>query len=112
MENKFNQLCVWHGTILGNSSVEDFEAFFKDKGFRVKFAEEVVTNPDKDEFGNDVPETGGRHDLLFYIHDDDIPEFALKRFNLGIRWWEDVVKYNDNSDWYSEEILSKYPVKW
>ena len=112
MKNKFNQLCVWHGTILGNSSVDDFEAFFKNKGFRVKFAEEVVTIPDKDDCGNDVPGTGGRHDLLFYIHDDDIQKFALPRFNYGIRWWEDVVKYNDNSDWYSEEILNKYPVKW
>jgi hypothetical protein len=31
---------------------------------------------------------------------------------VGIRWWEDVVSYNDNSHLYSKEILDKYSVKW
>lgn len=111
-ENKFNQLCVWRGTLLGDKTPKDFEELFKLKKYRVKFAEEVTTNPDKDDCGNDIPGTGGRTDILFYIHDDDIQRFALFRFQLGISWWEDVVKYNKKSYLYSEEILKKYPVKW
>jgi len=107
-ENKFNQLCVWQGTVLGDSSIEDFINFFKEKlNARVKFCEEVKTNGSIER-----NEEGGRNDILFYIHDDNIPNFALNRFEYGIRWWEDVVSYNDNSYLYSQEILDKYEVKW
>jgi len=44
-DNKFNQLCVWPGTVLGDSTVEDFTNFFKNEfDVRIKFAEEVITN--------------------------------------------------------------------
>jgi len=107
-ENKFNQLCVWQGTVLGDSSIEDFIDFFKEKlNTRVKFCEEVTTNGSVER-----NEEGGRNDILFYIHDDDIPNFALKRFEFCIRWWEDVVYYNDGAYLYDQEILDKYSVKW
>jgi len=107
-ENKFNQLCVLQGTILGENSIQDFEQFFIDNfNARVKFCEEVKTNGSIER-----NEEGGRNDILFYVHDDDIPNFALNRFAYGIRWWEDVVSYNDNSYLYSQEVLDKYEVKW
>lgn len=113
MENKFNQLCVWMGTVLGDSPVEELVNFFQSElNTRIQFAEEVITNPSIDENNNLIPDTGGRHDLLFYVHDDDISSFAIKRLGMGIRWWEDVVKYNDNSHLYTSEVLSKYPPKW
>jgi hypothetical protein len=71
------------------------------------FCEEVITNGSEER-----NEEGGRCDILFYIHDEDIRKFALPRLSLGIRWWEDVVKYNDGAYLYSEEILKKYPVTW
>ncbi len=113
MKNKFNQLCVWTGTSLEDNSVEDLVNLFQSKfNARIQFAEETITNPDIDDNNNPILNTGGRHDLLFYIHDDDISSFALKRFNVGIRWWEDVIKYNKNSHLYTAEIVSKYPPKW
>lgn len=113
MAQTFNQLCVWEGTMLGDSSVEDFEKFFKDSmDVTVKFAEEVITNPDRDEYGNPVKDTGGRHDLLFYIADKDVTKFAIARLQMGIKWWEDVVSYNNRAYLYSQEILDKYPVTW
>lgn len=107
-ENKFNQLCIWQGTVLGDTPIEEFEQFFKNKfNARVKFCEEVITN------GNAfLGEEGGRNDVLFYIHDDDISHFALRRFEIGIRWWEDVVSYNNGSYLYDQEVLDKYAVKW
>lgn len=106
---KFNQLCIWPATMLGDSTAEEFEKFFSDEfnGVRVKFAEEVITNGSLER-----NEEGGRHDLLFFVHDDDIAKFAVPRLQFGIRWWEDVVKYNDCFYLYSEEILNKYPVTW
>jgi hypothetical protein len=108
MENKFNQLCVWPGTVLGDNTIENFEQFFKDEfDARVKYAEEVITNGSIER-----NEEGGRNDLLFFIHDEDVSKFAVKRLAYGIRWWEDVVSYNDGAYLYKQEVLDKYPVMW
>jgi len=108
MGNKFNQLCVWSGTTLGESTIEDFEKFFIDNlNARIKFCEVVITNGSVER-----NEEGGRSDILFYVHDNDVMGFAVKRFEYGIRWWEDVVSYNDGAYLYSQGILDKYPVKW
>lgn len=109
----FNQLCVWPATTLGSNTPQDLVDFFQDEfNTRIQFEQEVITNPDLDENGNEVEDTGGRCDLFFYVHDDDIASFALPRLQMGIRWWEDVISYNDNSHLYSKEILDKYPVTW
>ena len=108
---KYKQLCVWPGTVVGEDQVKDFEDHFKNQGWRVKYMEEVKTKPDV-ENGKVMDDTGGRNDLLFYIHDDDIGKFAVPRLGMGIRWWEDVVNYNDNSHLYTEKILDKYKIKW
>ena len=108
---EYNQLCVWPGVVVGEDQIKDFEDHFKNQGWRVKYSEEVKTKPDVKD-GKVVDDTGGRNDLLFYIHDDDIGKFAVPRLSMGIRWWEDVVNYNDNSHLYTEKILNKYKVKW
>ena len=93
----YNQLCVWPATIVGEEDKKEFIDFMKDTfDVRVKYYTEVLTNPDIDEDGNEVEDTGGRNDLLFHVHDDDISKFAVNRLTYGIRWWEDVIKYNDN----------------
>ena len=98
--NNYTQLCVMHDTTLGDYTPAYFEEFIKNQlDSRAKFEAEIVTD-------------AGRHDLLFYIHGDDISKFAVKRFEFGIRWWEDVIKYNDGAGDYSEEILNKYPATW
>ena len=97
----------------GKDDVKDLENFFKDEmGVRVKYKTEVLTNPDLDEDGNEVPDTGGRNDLFFYVHDDDIGKFAVPRLSMGIRWYEDVVSYNDGAYLYSEDFLEENPITW
>ena len=104
---KFNQLCVWPGTIVGKDQIKDFEKFFKDEmGTRVKYVEEIETLPTPDEEG-----TGGRNDAFFYVHDEDIDKFAIPRLSMGIRWWEDVLG-NGNGVLYPQEVLTKYPKTW
>ena len=108
---EYNQLCIWPGTVVGEDQIKDFEDHFKEMGFRVKYETEVETKPDVED-GEVVDDTGGRNDLFFYIHNDDVGKFAVPRLGMGIKWWEDVVSYNDNSHLYTKEILNKYAVEW
>lgn len=113
VENYYTQLCVWPSATMEDSSPEDFEKFILDEfeGTRVKFKCIQLTLPDKN--GHiEVPGTGGRSDLFFYVHSDDIGKFAAPRLLAGIRWWEDVVKYNGRCTLYSEEFLTQNPPTW
>jgi len=111
-ENNYNQLCVWPGTVLGDSDPKELEDFFLDEmDVRVKYHAEVETRPDI-ENGKAVSGTGGRNDLFFFIHSDDIGKFAVPRMAMGIRWWEDVIVYNDNSDLYTDEFIEANPPGW
>lgn len=103
----YKQLCVLEGTIVGDENVNDFETYFKEKmDVRVKYMEEIETLPTPDEEG-----TGGRNDVFFYVHNDDIMRFAVPRMLMNIRWWEDVLG-NGNGVLYPESCLAKYPKTW
>lgn len=87
----YNQVCVWPACALQETTPEKFEQDMKEYlGIRVQFLEEIETGSDLKN-GLPVPNTGGRHDLLFTIHDEDTPKFVLKRFQFDIRWLEDVL---------------------
>ena len=110
--NHFNQLVCWPAieplNTAGGDSINDFIEFFKRNGFRVKYATEFQTLPDEDDRSG---ETGGRNDVLFYIHDKDIPQFSIWRFQYGMKWWEDVLD-NGGGDIIPTKILDKYQYKW
>lgn len=109
---KFNQLCVWPGTLLAEGQENEFLSFMKEEfSARIQLAEVVLTLPDTDSDGKKVKGTGGRSDIFFYVHDDDIPTFAVKRLMVGIRWWEDVLG-NGGKALYPKSVLAKYPNKW
>jgi len=94
--------------MLGDNTEKQFEQFmFGEFDIRIKFCEEVITNGSVER-----DEEGGRHDLIFYIHDDDIERMAVIRLTYGIKWWEDVVSYNNGEYLYNQEILDRYPVSW
>ena len=104
----FNQLCVWAGVVLPVAfTPKEFEMFFQKQGFRVKFAEEVITLPDMKN-GKAVEGTGGRHDVLFYVHDDDIDSFILPRLQFRIRWWSGATYYISGSELYPTTVINKY----
>lgn len=86
----FSQVCVWPGTVLGKVTIDEFITFFKDEmDVRVQYLEEVLTAPDIKN-GRAVSDTGGRNDLFFAVHNDDVIKFAVPRLEMGIRWIEDV----------------------
>jgi hypothetical protein len=120
----FTQLCVWPGCIVlgpgilptsqkGIDAIKEFEKVMADEfsGTRVQYVEEILTLPDRTLKGDPVPGTGGRTDLFFYVHVDDISKFAVPRMAIGIRWWEDVLN-NGGGVLYPQRILEKYPKSW
>ena len=110
-KNNYQQLCVWQGVEVGDEKHE-LEKWVKEKlDSRIKYLTEVKTNPDTDEDGNDVPDSGGRNDVFFYVHEDDINKFAVPRLGYEMRWWEDVLN-NGGAHLYSEEFLAEHKPKW
>ena len=116
MEEGFTQVCVWPGTWVGKheAKIKAFEEWVYKSfgGTRVKYLEEVLTKPDKDDSGNPIEGTGGRSDLFFKVHDDDIDKFAVPRLLAGVRWWEDVLDNEWSEHLYPDEIYTKYPRRW
>lgn len=102
-KENFTQVCVWPGTVVGEESIADFQEWFLEEfGTRVQYLEEVVTAPDLVE-DVAVPGTGGRNDVFFAVHDDDIGKFAVPRLSVGIRWLEDIYG-NGHGHIYPERV--------
>ena len=97
-----NQVCVWPGTILPDDQIKVFVEYFAKQGYRIQYLETIMTSPDRGDTGHDIEGTGGRSDILFAVHDEDVWKFAIPRLQMGIRWIEDVL---DNE----EENRSIYP---
>jgi hypothetical protein len=88
------------GTIVKDDEIADFEKWFSEElNTRVQFLETIVTKPDSK---NDK-ETGGRHDVFFSVHNEDVGKFSIPRLSLGIRWIEDVLSKTN----YKKEIYPR-----
>lgn len=99
----YKQVCVWPGTIVGEDKISDFEKFMMDDfQTRVQYLEEIETYPD---ISGDL-KTGGRNDLFFAVHSNDIGKFAVPRLSVGIRWIEDVLsEVNYRNEIYPERVF-------
>lgn len=108
MEN-YTQLYCIHG--VSNSLEELYEILTEKFDCRFKMAGEYV-----------MPRTmfgpGGRRDVLFYVHADDVSKFEIPRAKYGkygIRFWEDVLIGAERVgmlEAYPEGIFEKHPTKW
>lgn len=102
-------LTLWQGTPVYKKDRDNIISFFQttfDVGITVVGC--VTTLPDRIN-ESDVPDTGGRYDFFFYVDNDDIPKFAVRRIPfVGMRWWEDVY-FNDQQSIYPQEFLNAYP---
>ena len=107
-KENYNQVCVIHGLLLEDGDVKDFEEKIKEVfGTRVQFLETIKTGPDLDLDGELVEGTGGRHDVFFAAHDDDLGKFAVPRLMNGIRWIEDVLaECNYRSPIYPKRVFN------
>jgi len=96
------QVCVWPGTTLEEGQEQDFEQFLlEDLGARGQYLEQITTNPD-----DSGP--GGRIDLFFAVHDDDIGKFAVPRLAYGMRWIEDAISAANGGNTLYPTRVEKY----
>ena len=103
--DEFGQVCVWPGVIV-DEEVDGFAEFMlKNFNARVLYLEQIETFPDRNEDGSCVEDTGGRNDLFFAVHRNDIGGFAVPRLGAGIRWLEDVLApVNGGAVLYPERV--------
>ena len=101
----YNQVVVWPGTLIKLEQLPEFKQFILDElGTRAQYLETILTAPDMTD-GSPVEDTGGRSDVFFAIHKDDINHFALKRLALGMRWIEDAIsEVNGGCVLYPERV--------
>jgi hypothetical protein len=106
LKKGFQQVCIWPATDLGDNTPKDFEKFIKTQfGARAQFLEVIETFPDLNN-GRHVEGTGGRSDLFFAIHSEDIHKFAIARLQYGISWVEDTLApCNYRSPIYPERVF-------
>lgn len=84
----YTQVCVFPALLVDENKIQEFTDQIKEKfDTRVQYLETILTKPDLD----DPENTGGRSDVFFAVHKDDIEKFAVKRLQYGIRWIEDVL---------------------
>ncbi len=108
----FTQLCVWEGMILEEGDEQGFITFMlQEFDVRVQYHTQVLTNPSIDGHGIPIRDTGGRNDLFFYVHKDDVGKFAVPRLKAGIRWWEDIF-FNGQEYLYQEHFVEEHPPTW
>ena len=94
---EYKQLVLWLGTIVGEENINEFEEYFKNEyGFNVKYHSEFkLLNENKNNC------------VLFYIHSEDIPKFALFRLNTDdMKWFEDYVENNPSE--ISDDVWNIY----
>ena len=103
LKNGYTQVCIWPGVLLvPKDEHPDPELYFcelikEQFGVRVQFLESVKTFPDVDESGDPIEGTGGRNDIVFAVHKEDIKRFAIPRLVAGISWVEDVMSLNNST---------------
>ena len=89
-KEEFTQVCIFTGLIVEDPK-EFEEQVLQRFGTRIQYLETITTKPDLDD-----PLTGGRLDVFFAVHKDDILKFAIPRLELGIRWIEDSLSELNN----------------
>ena len=84
----YTQVCIFPGLLVDQDKIQEFTDQIKEVfDTRVQYLETILTKPDVDNPEN----TGGRSDVFFAVHQDDIEKFAVKRLQYGIRWIEDAM---------------------
>tara|TARA_R110000751_G_scaffold24863_1_gene68084 strand:- start:209 stop:580 length:372 start_codon:yes stop_codon:yes gene_type:complete len=87
----YNQICAWLGVVVKNAdkpmTQKEFEKFMLGEGYKVNYIDEYKTLPDH-------TSEGGRNDVIFSLHKDDVNKMVMDRlhkFNGDIKWYEDYV---------------------
>lgn len=90
-KKNYNQICVWLGVVVKNANEpmteKEFEKLMLDMGYQVNYIDEYKTLPDH-------TGEGGRNDVIFSLHKNDVNKMVSDRFTKfggEIKWYEDYV---------------------
>jgi hypothetical protein len=109
---------VWPGCVVTDSEREDFREFFK-KEFEMEgeFLAQAETNPNQDDNGNEIEDTGGRKDAFFQVTATDEqfhdPKWMMARMMMGIADWSSArpMLAEKNMEYiYPEFVYEQFPV--
>lgn len=107
LQEGYEQVCVFHGMIIkSDKDIKDLTDFMKNEfNVRIQYLECIETGPDiKRE--KPVAETGGRHDVFFAVHKEDLGRFIIPKIQVEARWIEDVLaKGNYSSPIYPKRVF-------
>ena len=102
-------LSLWPGITIREGDKEDLVDFFAlELGIDPLFVGTVTTLPNVEHRDMEDPPTGGRHDFFFFVKDEDVNKFAVRRLMHGMRWCQDVF-FNEQEDIYPIEFRNEYP---
>lgn len=104
----YEQKVVWFGTIVGDEKIKEFEQWFLDEhNYHVRYETEFEL--ENDCFENKL------NCVIFSICAKEIPQFSIwkiKCWGGEMRWWEDFLNDEMQSENVPSEILEKYPKQW
>jgi hypothetical protein len=102
LPEEHKQVCVWPGTTIEKEDIPEFEKWILEEfDTRAKYLETIITKPDE-------KGPGGRHDVFFSIHTEDIEKFCVPKMKMGARWLEDVLATINNNKHLYPSRIAKY----
>ena len=105
-DENYKTTVIWQNVDFDIKTLHIFKNLFK-KEFElehdIKWIGVLITNKTPN-----VPNTGGRHDAAFLVHNNDLSKISnMHRIKLGFSWWEDVV-FNGGLSLYPLNFRKNY----
>ena len=113
-----SKVFVWPGCVVEEAERAEFKEFFqKEFGMDGEFLEQVETNPNQDDDGNEIEDTGGRKDAFFRVNATEEqlrdPKWMGARMMMGIADWDSARPFMsaENMEYiYPAHVFETYPV--
>ena len=101
-DETYRRVYAWKNCIIDESIFP--KVMLKHFGIRAKFLDYAITNPTVDHLGKIVEGSGGRKDVLFVVHTNDIARFEIPRRDALIHTLDEMLSTEFRFLIYPEEI--------
>lgn len=113
-----SKVFVWPGCVVEETDRAEFKEFLqKEFGMDGEFLEQIETNPNQDDNGNEVEDTGGRKDAFFRVTATEEqlkdPKWMMARMMMGIADWDSarpMIAREKMEYIYPQHVFETYPV--
>jgi hypothetical protein len=98
----YTVLCIWPGTIIGDSSTDEIVEWFREN-FRTR-----IISVEEIQSLSILDDGSYRNDMIFRMHVDDVPDFVIPRLRTDIKWWGDWVEGLGHRKDYTDFQIDRY----